>query len=373
MSTLLRRALDNISGEWRLNLENRVPLKELYTVRIASSKPSLGFFVLLICSAVIATLGLISNSTAVVIGAMIVAPLMDPILSLAFGLSIADNRLVKRSSITVVIGVATVVFTSWLLAMVLGVNEINREMTARTAPNLIDLVIAVAAAVAGSFTITRDKLSNSIAGVAIAVALVPPLCVSGIGLSLGPELVAVFGRGTVAGLTNQVAEGSFLLFLANLIGITVTSLVVFMVQRYGDIRRAWRHLLVWLGLLGLLCIPLSSALHDFSVRQQINSRFTTFKAGLIQESKYAGANVNALRRIRMLYSNVRVVNNIASIDLVLNVPTKLVGTLELAEFQEQFRQDAIKDYGLKKVEINISVIPTQILSFDPGAGAGIAP
>ena len=373
MSTLLRSALDNISGEWRMNLENRVPLKELYTARIASSKPSLGFFVLLICSAVIATLGLISNSTAVVIGAMIVAPLMDPILSLAFGLSIADNRLVKRSSITVVIGVATVVFTSWLLAMLLGVNEINREMTARTAPNLIDLVIAVAAAVAGSFTITRDKLSNSIAGVAIAVALVPPLCVSGIGLSLGPEMVAVFGRGTVAGLTNQVAEGSFLLFLANLIGITVTSLVVFMVQRYGSMRRAWRHLLVWLGLLGLLCIPLSSALHDFSVRQQINSRFTTFKAGLVQESQYIGADENTLRRIRMLYSNVRVVNNIATIDLVLNVPTKLVGNLGLAEFQEQFRRDSIKDYGLKEIEINISVIPTQILNFDPGASAGIAP
>jgi len=373
MSTLLRSALDNISGEWRMNLENRVPLKELYTARIASSKPSLGFFVLLICSAVIATLGLISNSTAVVIGAMIVAPLMDPILSLAFGLSIADNRLVKRSAITVVIGVATVVFTSWLLAMVLGVNEINREMTARTAPNLIDLVIAVAAAVAGSFTITRDKLSNSIAGVAIAVALVPPLCVSGIGLSLGPDLVAVFGRGTVAGLTNQVAEGSFLLFLANLIGITVTSLVVFMVQRYGDIRRAWRHLLVWLGLLGLLCIPLSSALHDFSERQQINSRFTTFKAGLIQESQYIGADENTLRRIRMLYSNVRVVKNTATIDLVLNVPTKLVGTLGLAEFQEQFRRTAMQDYGLKEIEINISVIPTQILNFDPGAGAGIAP
>ena len=374
MSTLFRRALDNISGEWRMNLENRVPLKELYTARIASSKPSLGFFVLLICSAVIATLGLISNSTAVVIGAMIVAPLMDPILSLAFGLSIADNRLVKRSAITVVIGVATVVFTAWLLAMVLGVNEINREMTARTAPNLIDLVIAVAAAVAGSFTITRDKLSNSIAGVAIAVALVPPLCVSGIGLSLGPELVAVFGRGTVAGLTNQVAEGSFLLFLANLIGITVTSLVVFMVQRYGDIRRAWRHLLVWLGLLGLLCIPLSSALHDFSVRQQINSRFTTFKAGLIQESKYTGAaDVNALRRIRMLYSNVRVVNNTATIDMVLNVPTKLVGKIGLQEVQEEFRITAMQDYGLQEIEINISVIPTQILNFDPGAGAGIAP
>ena len=87
------------------------------------------------------------------------------------------------------------------------------------------------------------------AGVAIAVALVPPLCVSGIGLTLGSEMVAVFGRGTVAGLTNQIAEGSFLLFLANLIGITVTSLVVFLLQRYGSFRSCWRNLLVWLGLL----------------------------------------------------------------------------------------------------------------------------
>jgi len=251
MSALLRRAFDNLTGEWQLNLENRVPPKELYKARIASSKPSLGFFVLLICSAVIATLGLISNSTAVVIGAMIVAPLMDPILSLAFGLSIADNRLVKRSAITVIIGIATVVCTAWLLALTFDASEVNREMTARTAPNLIDLVIAVAAAIAGAFTITRDKLSNSIAGVAIAVALVPPLCVTGIGLSLGPELVAVFGRGTI--------------------------------------------------------------------------------------------------------------------DMVLNVPTKLVGKLGLEEVQDNMRRRAMNDYGIKEVEINISVIPTQILRYSPEA------
>ena len=87
---------------------------------------------------------------------------------------------------------------------------------------------------------------------AIAVALVPPLCVSGIGLTLGSEMMAVFGRRTVVGLTNQIAEGSFLLFLANLIGITVTSLEVYLVQRYDSFRSGWRYLLVWLGLLGLL-------------------------------------------------------------------------------------------------------------------------
>ena len=164
---------------------------------------------LLISSAVIATLGLISNSTAVVIGAMIVAPLMDPILSLAFGLAVIDGQLIRRSAVTVTLGVIAVVSTSAILSLLLGIGHVQSEITARTSPNLIDLGIAVAAAVAGSFSMTRERLSNSIAGVAIAVAPVPPLCVSGIGLTLGEDVVAVFGRRTVAGLTNQIAEGPF--------------------------------------------------------------------------------------------------------------------------------------------------------------------
>ena len=312
----------------------------------------------------IATLGLISNSTAVVIGAMIVAPLMDPILSLAFGLTIADNQLTNRSAITVLIGALTVVITAWLLASIFGASEVNPEITARTAPNLIDLVIAVAAAVAGAFTLSRDRLSNSIAGVAIAVALVPPLCVTGIGLSMGPEMVAVFGRGTVTGLHNQVSEGSFLLFLANLIGITVASLVMFMLQRYGRLQKAWRSLLLWLGLLGLLCIPLSSALHDFSMRQQINGQFATFKAGLIEKGLSAGNHRANVRRIKLLYSNVDVVDDDATIDVVLNVPKNLVGQLSLEKMEEEMIQRAKSIYGIDQVHFNITVIPTQILRYN---------
>lgn len=73
---------------------------------------------------------------------------------------------------------------------------------------------------------TRERLSNPISGVAIAVALVTPLCVSGIGLTMSSDVIAVFRRGTVAGLSNQTTEGSFLLFLANLTGIIVASLFV---------------------------------------------------------------------------------------------------------------------------------------------------
>ena len=133
--------------------------------------------------------------------------------------------MIRRSAVTIGFGVLAVIGTAALISLGLGISHVQSEITGRTSPNLIDLGIAIAAAVAGSFSMTRKQLSNSIAG------------------------VAVFGRGTVAGLTNQIAEGSFLLFLANLIGITVTSLVVFLVQRYGSFRTCWRNLVVWLGLL----------------------------------------------------------------------------------------------------------------------------
>ena len=117
-----------------MNLETKVPRIELYEKRIASSKPSLGFFVLLVCSAVIATLGLISNSTAVVIGAMIVAPLMDPILSLAFGLAVSDGKLIRRSAVTVMFDVAAVVGTASLLSLMLGISNVQSEIIGRTSP-----------------------------------------------------------------------------------------------------------------------------------------------------------------------------------------------------------------------------------------------
>jgi len=362
------RFADSLSGHWAVNLETKVPRVELYETRIASSKPSLGFFVLLISSAVIATLGLISNSTAVVIGAMIVSPLMDSILSLAFGLAVSDGQLIRRSAVTVTLGVTAVVSTSAIISLLLGIGHVQSEITARRSPNLIDLGIAVAAAVAGSFSMTRERLSNSIAGVAIAVALVPPLCVSGIGLTLGDDVVAVFGRGTVAGLTNQIAEGSFLLFLANLIGIAVASLVVFLLQQYGSVGRCWRNLVLWLGLLGLLCIPLSSSLHDFSVRQELDAEFGRIKAGQIKRLKMAQKNPRLWTRVRLMYSSVRVAENKASVDLVLNAPEDLLNQASIDTMQRNMLERS-KALGLEDLDLNVSVIPNRVYRFniDPPA------
>ena len=360
---MLGQLLETLSGHWAVHLESRVPRTELYEARIASSKPSLSFFIQLISSAVIASLGLISNSTAVVIGAIIVAPLMDPILSLAFGLAVSVGKLIRRSAVTIGFGVLAVIGTAALISLGLGISHVQSEITGRTSPNLIDLGIAIAAAVAGSFSMTRKYLSNSIAGVAIAFALVKLFCVSGIGLTLGSEMVAVFGRGTVAGLTNQIAEGSFLLFLANLIGITVTSLVVFLLQRYGSFRSCWRNLLVWLGLLGLLSLPLSSALHDFSVRQQMDAEFGRFKAGQLKRVALARGNQRLWSKVRLMYSSVSVVNNKARLDIVLNAPEDILDQSFMNDVNQQMLKRA-KDFGLDDLDVNISVIPNRVYKFD---------
>ena len=344
-------------------IQPQILLRRGYLFNVKSSKPSLGFFILLISSAVIDTLGLISNSTAVVIGAMIVAPLMDPILSLAFGLAVSDGTLIRRSAVRISFGVMAVIGTASLISWGLGISHVQSEITGRTSPNLIDLGIAIAAAVAGSFSMTRKQLSNSIAGVAIAVALVPPLCVSGIGFTLGSEMVAVFGRGTVAGLTNQIAEGSFLLFVTNLIGITVTSLVVFLLQPYGSFRTCWRNLLAWLGLLGLLSLPLSSALHDFSVRQEMDAEFGRFKAGQLKRVAIAQNNPRFWSKARLMYSNVSVVDNKARLDLVLNVPEDFLDQA-LIDFVYQSMLKRAKSFGLDDLDVNISVIPNRVYKFD---------
>ena len=359
---MLLDVLNRLSGHWQVNLETRLARTELYEKRIASSRPSLGFFVLLISSAVIATLGLISNSTAEEIGAMIIAPLMDPILSLSFGFAVSDDKLIRRSFVTVLLGVITVIVTGALICALLDVTHVQSEILGRTTPNLIDLGIAVAAAVAGSFSMTRERLSSSIAGVAIAVALVPPLCVSGIGLNLGDEITAVFGRGTVTGLSNQIAEGSFLLFLANLIGIVVASLMVFLIQQYGSFSRCWRNLLVWFGLLGLLFIHLSSALHDFSLTQEIDAHFSEFKSGEIERLAVTQKNPRFWRRVRVLYSNVRVVNNKAEVDLVLNAPQALVDDQTFDRVMNDL-MDRSKSYGLDDTVVNLSVIPNRNLRY----------
>ncbi len=149
----------------------------------------------------------------------------------------------------------------------LPINVVGSEIIGRTSPSLIDLGIAIAAGAAGSFSLTRKSIGSSIAGVAIAVALVPPLCVVGIGMGIGTNLAADIG--TIAVENLNVSEGAFLLFLANLSGITFTACLVFLSQSYGNLTKAFQTILVWFLIMALLVGPLSSSMQEFFVSNRL--------------------------------------------------------------------------------------------------------
>ena len=120
--SIVSRTLRKLTGEWSVHTEDPVPGHELASHMHDSSIPSVGFFVMLSLAAVIATLGLIANSAPSIIGAMIIAPLMSPIMSFAFGAVAFDRVLVTRSLMTVIAGVTLVVALSFLITHLFGIQ-----------------------------------------------------------------------------------------------------------------------------------------------------------------------------------------------------------------------------------------------------------
>ena len=166
------------------------------------------YFVLMLLSATIAGLGLANNSAAVVIGAMLVAPLMTPILAIAAAVVQGWGRRMMESLAIVLAGAAVAIGVGVAIAVVApslrtGI-PLPGELLARTGPNLIDLGIALAAGAAGGFVAVRTEASGALPGVGIAVALVPPLATVGITLGLGEF---------------DLAMGALLLFTTNLVAI----------------------------------------------------------------------------------------------------------------------------------------------------------
>lgn len=170
------------------------------------------FAILMGLSVVVATMGLSLNSAAVVIGAMLLAPLMTPVLGVAAALAMALPRQLGRSLAVVAAASVGAVALSWVLSIPLGNTPLPDELVARTSPDLRDLLVALAAGAAGAYATVRPNLSSALPGVAVAVALVPPLGAVGMTLELG--------RG-------DLAAGAALLYLANLAAIVLVGTVVF--------------------------------------------------------------------------------------------------------------------------------------------------
>jgi len=235
-----------------------------------SCTPDFDFFLLVVLSAVIATLGLLTNSAAVIIGAMLVAPLMSPIIGIGLASLTGDARLFRDSGVALARGALMAILVAVLLTWgnsnlpFVTLQDLPSEVMSRTRPSPIDLTIALAGGMAAAFALAMPSISAALPGVAIATALMPPLCTIGIGLAMS--------RWDVAG-------GALLLFLTNAVTIAFAGMLVFFALGFAPKRvagqRVPRALAVSAMFTLVLLVPLTllsaNFFHDASENRQIDA------------------------------------------------------------------------------------------------------
>ena len=165
------------------------------------------YITMTVMSAAIAVLGLMLNSPAVVIGAMLVSPMMGPIVAMGFSLALLDWNELKQSLTALGVGVGLALFVAILLTLLSPLKEPTSEILARTRPNFFDLLVAVFSGLAGAYGVIRQR-GDTVIGVAIATALMPPIATVGFGLGTGDL---------------HIAGGAFYLFLTNLVAIALAA------------------------------------------------------------------------------------------------------------------------------------------------------
>jgi len=214
------------------------------------------YLVLMVLSTLLAAVGLFANSAPVIIGAMILAPLMAPIVSLSMGVLRQDIDLIFTSSKTLTIGIFLALLFGALFTLMMPLQTVTTEIAARLSPTILDLAVAIIAGIAGAYASARSEVAKSLAGVAIAVALVPPLTVSGIGISW---------------LDWHTFSAAFLLFATNLAGIVLASTLTFLVMGFSPFHLAKKGVVLALGFVILVSVPLSLSFAKLVDKQQVMS------------------------------------------------------------------------------------------------------
>lgn len=198
----------------------------------------------LIASIIIASIGLNINSTAVVIGAMLISPLMGPIIGAGWSVAVNDIEALKKSAKNFMVMVTISIFTSWLYFFISPLSSPSAELIGRTSPTILDLFVAFFGGIAGIVSMSKTGKVNVILGVAIATALIPPLCTAGYGLAEG---------------NMDFFIGSFYLFLINSVFIALASFIMirylrFPLKKYLEPKRdkKVKRMLVYFGILVMI-------------------------------------------------------------------------------------------------------------------------
>ena len=295
------------------------------------------FSILLSLATAIATFGLLSNSAATIIGAMIIAPLMIPIMSLAFSVVVLNFRLISYSLVRLILGIALTILIAFFATEIIGFKVPGSEIIARTEPTLLDLGVAISAGVAGAFAKIRRSVSDAIPGVAISVALVPPLCVVGIGLATRDF---------------ELATGAFLLFLTNLVGIIISADLIFLWQSYGSWKKAIWTLFFLVTSMIIIALPLSKSFQEMILENRIRHALSEFSRLYSTGIKGAITSVEVELegdKILVLVNAIREPQRVNELD-----------PQQRLEFIQQFLAERMD----KPVHLKVRILPIEILDYE---------
>lgn len=282
-------------------------LEQLQTELLEESAPSFTYLILTVASCTIATFGLITNSAAVIIGAMVIAPLMLPIRGLAYGALTGNVLLFRRGLIAIILGTLLSIGLAYSLESVVGISTFDTEVLSRSKPTLLDLGIAVTAGSIGGYAKVKPKISGSLVGTAIAVALMPPICVIGLGL---------------AQRNWSLSQGATILYLTNLLGITLACMLTFLIMGYSPIKQAGIALFWTLLLTGILLLPLTVSFAQLVEQTNLE---TSLKNALLTKTITFG-------RLELLKTDIQWLTNPPQVRFIVRtkvpITPKQVGRLE---------------------------------------------
>ena len=296
------------------------------------------YFALLILSVVIATFGLLLGNTAIIIGAMILSPMIWPVIGMSIGTVTSKKRLTLRSFILLSISIVISVLIAYSISVLSPITEVNSEIALRVNPTFFDLIIALAAGTAAILIISWPKYSNYLAGVAVAASILPPICVTGIGLALG---------------AGQVAYGSFILFLTNTASIIFVGIGIFALLGFyrkndeNQVRKVELGLIISFVVVLLLSFQLifslSQILYEENAEIQIESTLNEELSNISSDIAVESVKVTALSRN----------SDTIGIDAVVRVPSDVSITVT----QKNEIVELLATLMEKEINLELRIVP----------------
>lgn len=190
---------------------------------VEKSRPTSPYNLLLIFSAIIVACGILMDNTPIIIGGMLVTPLLSPILAIVLGITTGEVGLVNRSAFITMRSILMVVIVSLVLGFLFPDGVADNSFVASIQPNILYVIVALISGAAATFAWTNEDIGDALPGVAVAISIVPPLSVLGIG---------------IGHLSVEMIRTSFIIFILNFLGIMMGSLLVFSLQQFYKAKRA---------------------------------------------------------------------------------------------------------------------------------------